>query len=169
MDDGVRIAVDVFLPADWSATASKADGGTAQALELPSVVHLTRYNRNFRLNKPFPQFRLWGQPPSKLANLQSGQTARELVRGGMAFVTADVRGTGASFGTRTVDTRPREIKDCRAILEWVRRQKWCNGKVGAVGAGNDGIAAANPGGARRRRRPRHPLRARRTCWEKEKN
>ena len=48
-------------------------------------------------------------------------------------VSVDVRGTGASFGTHIVDMHPRDIKDSRQILEWVREQTWyINHKIVAL-------------------------------------
>ena len=138
MDDGTRIAVDTFLPTDYDAT------DTSPTL-LPAVIHQTRYNRNFAINKPFLNFRLTSSHAlgAKQLDLRTSSIAQELVAANIAFVSIDVRGTGASFGTRTVDLHPRQIRDSRQILDWVMEQKWSNGKVGALGIGADGAAAAH--------------------------
>ena len=68
MADGVRLAVDVFLPRDLPA-------GT----RLPTILTATRYWRAVE-----------GQPP--------GNPERFWLSRGYALVNADVRGTGASFG-----------------------------------------------------------------------
>ncbi|MFJ7908960.1 CocE/NonD family hydrolase [Kitasatospora sp. NPDC096204] len=75
MPDGVRLAVDVHLPE-----------GTRAGARLPTVLVTNRYWR---------------------ARVRAGQTdgvsgeARQWTARGYAFVSADLRGTGASFGTLT--------------------------------------------------------------------
>eukprot|EP00039_Didymoeca_costata_P027851 m.19352 g.19352 ORF g.19352 m.19352 type:complete len:827 (+) comp6547_c0_seq2:133-2613(+) len=146
MDDGIRIAVDVWLPWGWAPSAEEDKQNRTM---MPAVLHMTRFNRNFEINKPFDRFRLRQLPPSSRHDLWTGELARELVDGGIGFVSFDVRGTGASFGERLTDLHPREIKDYKLILDWIKSREWCNGKVGAFGSsygGNGALQLAARGG-----------------------
>ena len=112
MRDGVKLAVDVWLPKD-------APPGTV----LPTILEQTRYYRSATV-KVDPTGRC--HPPS----------AAELamfVKHGYAFVIVDVRGTGASFGTRDIEYSDDEVKDGSQIVDWIVRQAWSNGKVGSMG------------------------------------
>lgn len=60
---------------------------------------------------------------------------------GYAVVVVDVRGTGASFGTRDAFRSPAERDDYGQIVEWIVRQPWSNGRVGATGVSYVGAAA----------------------------
>ncbi|MEO8451091.1 MAG: CocE/NonD family hydrolase [Gemmatimonadota bacterium] len=102
MSDGVRLAVDVFLPKDRGAE------------RLPTVFISTRYWRAREGQQPSAEGQFW------------------LARG-YAFVYADVRGTGASFGQWFYPWSPQEVKDIGALVRWVARQPWSNGRVGAIG------------------------------------
>jgi len=79
------------------------------------------------------------------AKSETPRPALELLRHGYVVVSADVRGTGASFGTG-VGT---EAQDAHDIIEWIADQPWCNGNVGMVGRSYLGTvqlmaAAAHP-------------------------
>jgi hypothetical protein len=52
---------------------------------------------------------------------------------GYAILYADARGTGASYGTRTQPFSVDEINDFGEVVDWVAKQPWSNGKVGALG------------------------------------
>ncbi len=72
---------------------------------------------------------------------------RKLVRYGYVFVVADVRGAGASFGTRIDPHPPREGLDAYDITEWLAAQPWCNGRVGMYGISYSGTAQLMAAGA----------------------
>ncbi len=59
---------------------------------------------------------------------------------GYAFVLADVRGTGASFGSWGWRS-PDEVADLGEIVDWIVAQPWSNGRVGGTGVSYDGNAA----------------------------
>jgi X-Pro dipeptidyl-peptidase (S15 family) len=59
---------------------------------------------------------------------------------GYALVAVDVRGTGASFGTRDSFRSARERDDYARIAEWVVAQPWSNGRIGATGISYVGAA-----------------------------
>jgi putative CocE/NonD family hydrolase len=117
--DGVRLAVDVWLPVERIARGERV--GTA--------FRATRYHRA-------------EQRPSRGPEADSNRTAGELwTSGGFALVVADARGTGASFGSRTTELGPREIADYGELIDWVAAHPWSNGRVGAYGTSYEGQAA----------------------------
>lgn len=118
MADGVRLAADVFLPKRPVATD-----------KLPTILLQTRYYRS-AVSKADPNSCAVGHP-----------VARYFASRGYAVVFLDVRGTGASFGTRTGELSPDEQRDGGAVLDWIVRQPWSSGKVGAWGQSYLGNAA----------------------------
>ncbi|WP_456269056.1 CocE/NonD family hydrolase [Kushneria sp. AK178] len=52
---------------------------------------------------------------------------------GYAGVRVDIRGTGESDGVLEDEYCQSELDDGVAIIEWLARQRWCNGSVGMVG------------------------------------
>ena len=61
---------------------------------------------------------------------------------GYALVAVDVRGTGASFGTRDSLRSLRERDDYARIADWVVAQPWSDGRLGATGI-SYGVAASD--------------------------
>src|SRR5262245_60682780 len=98
MRDGVRLAVDVVLPADLAPGA-----------KLPAIVTMTPYWR--------------GRNGAAATN-----TARFFAPHGYAFVRADVRGTGASFGVWRAPQSPEEVADGADLVAWIAAQPWSNGR-----------------------------------------
>eukprot|EP00760_Papus_ankaliazontas_P017650 PhM_4_TR17361/c0_g1_i1/m.35267/K06978/K06978; uncharacterized protein len=130
MRDGVKIAVDVYLPPGTVETGRR----------VPTILHITRYNRSWSVRKSFlnPIYRKYGET----LNYGSQRFAEIFVPSGYAWVTCDTRGTGASGGDRSVPTiSPDEVADVPEILDWVVAQSWCNGNIGAMGIGYDGMTA----------------------------
>ncbi|MEI2416614.1 CocE/NonD family hydrolase [Orrella sp. JC864] len=122
MRDGCRIAVDVYLP-DGGAGASPAS--------FPTVAIFTPYNRRFRV-----------QPPGSAEPSPNAAKYRDMfVPRGYAVVVADVRGTGASFGTRDALRSPAEAADYAQIADWIVQQPWSNGVIGSTGISYLGAAA----------------------------
>lgn len=60
---------------------------------------------------------------------------------GYAWVSMDVRGSGASSGTRPCPWSPDELDDGAQVLDWITAQAWSNGVVGALGNSYSGTAA----------------------------
>ncbi len=119
VSDGVRLAVDVWLPVERIARGELV--GTA--------FRATRYHRA-------------EQPPGPEPAADSNHAAGQLwTRAGFALVVADARGTGASFGSRTMELSPREIGDYGELIDWVAAQPWSSGRVGVYGTSYDGQAA----------------------------
>ena len=117
--DGVRLAVDIWLPAERTAA-----GGA-----VGTVMRVTRYHRAKAPQRPGPE-------------ADTNAAAGDLFnRAGFALVVVDARGTGASFGTRTGELSEREIKDYGELIDWVAAQPWSNGRVGVYGTSYEGQAA----------------------------
>ena len=133
MSDGVKLAVDVYLPA-----------GVAPGTPLPTFLHLTRYHRAEQRSWLTKYLHFFSHPPNRQAYfpMRSIHYLNQFVADGYAFVSVDVRGTGASFGWRPVDLMQREELDYGEVSEWVIQQPWCNGRVGTGGISYDGIAGA---------------------------
>ena len=124
MRDGIKLAVDVYLPASWQ---------TGQ--RLPTMFHQTRYWRAMAYRWPLSAF------TETLPRGLTGQYATRFMANGYAWVSIDVRGSGASFGSRRYSHSPEEIKDGAEIVEWILRQPWSNGKIGALGISYSGASA----------------------------
>lgn len=118
MRDGCRIAIDVWRP----------EGATGP---VPAILILTPYYRRFAVAP--------GSDADAIPN--AGKFVRYLVPRGYAVVVVDVRGTGASFGTRDAFRSPKEREDSREITDWVVAQPWSDGQVGATGISYPGAAS----------------------------
>jgi putative CocE/NonD family hydrolase len=127
MTDGVRLAADIYLP-------DPAEPGN----RLPSVIIMTPYYRALQLagDGPFP-------PEIEKLQYDAGMWGPGLARHGIAVVVVEVRGGGASFGTRSVGRRPDGGRDDVDVVDWVVAQPWSNGRVGATGISAPGLAALN--------------------------
>ena len=87
--------------------------------KLPTIMHMTRYWRSNQGDKPglfFPGH-------------------------GYAEVFVDARGTGASFGVWRAPFSQDEVKDYGEVVNWIIKQSWSNGKVGATGNSYEGNTA----------------------------
>jgi putative CocE/NonD family hydrolase len=125
MRDGVRLAVDVVLPADLPA-------GT----KIPTILSQTRYWRAMEMRAPFK----WFLKPEVLDPHFAG-FAPFFTSHGYALVNVDVRGTGASFGAWPYPWEEDSIEDAREIVDWIVAQPWSDGQVGAWGISYLGTTA----------------------------
>jgi hypothetical protein len=125
MSDGVKLAVDVYLP----RKGPKRD-------KFPVVVEYTPYSRAF-INPGFAALDGTGR-----TNLMGGDGAvipnpfclsRTLIEHGYAIVIADIRGSGASFGSR-LDLMPRIGDDGAELIAWIAQQPWSDGAIAMKGA-----------------------------------
>ena len=122
MRDGVDIAVDVHLPQELPA------GET-----LPALLINTPYYRRFKITP--------AEGDSVEASPNTGYLRDYFVPHGYAVVVADVRGTGASFGTRDGFRSPREREDYRELADWAVAQTWSDGTIGSTGISYVGASA----------------------------
>ena len=60
---------------------------------------------------------------------------------GLAVVSFDIRGSGASMGVNKGPWMEEETEDSLEVLEWVCAQEWSNGKVGLWGISYEGTRA----------------------------
>lgn len=119
MRDGTRIALDLYLPADRGAQD-----------RIPALIYQTRYWRGVEFRWPLSLF------------LERPNTEADFfVRHGYAYVSVDVRGSGASFGMRPFPWSPDEVRDGGELIDWIVAQPWSNGRVVAAGASYDGTTA----------------------------
>jgi putative CocE/NonD family hydrolase len=121
MPDGVRLAIDVYLP------VSTVDH---QEKHFPTILILTPYYRRFKVSAP------GAEPSPNIAIYRDFFVPR-----GYALVVVDVRGSGASFGARDCFRSPREREDYREIANWVVAQPWSSGLIGSTGISYLGAAA----------------------------
>ena len=124
MRDGCKLAVDVYLP----GVDSRPSGNDED--KFPTVVILTPYYRRFKSTGP-------GADPCPNAAIYRDM----FVPRGYALVVVDVRGCGASFGTRDSFRSPRERDDHREVAGWIAAQPWSNGSIGSTGISYLGAAA----------------------------
>jgi uncharacterized protein len=117
MADGVRIAVDVWLP-------SKRVSGQ----RLGTAMRSTRYWRG--------SDQRGASTPDPVA-----AQAKLFNDAGLVLVVVDARGSGASFGSRPGEFFDREIRDYGEVADWIARQSWSNGRVGTFGVSYDGDTA----------------------------
>ncbi len=125
MRDGIQIAVDVYRPK-----------GLDEGIKLPAILFQTRYWRSIGFYWPISMFY------DRLDFNGAGKGYIEaLVKNGYAFVSVDVRGSGASTGTWTQPFSDAEIRDGAEIINWIIEQSWSNGIIGTFGRSYSGSAA----------------------------
>ncbi len=122
MHDGYRLAADVWLP---------QAGGAVVAGAVPTVAIFTPYDCRFRLRE--------GGSGDAMPN--AGKFVRLLAPRGYAVTVVDVRGTGASFGTRDSFRSPREREESREVADWIVAQPWSDERIGATGISYAGAAS----------------------------
>ncbi len=127
MPDGTRIAADIYLPT-----------GGPPASSFPVIFQFTAYNRSVLI----PRFGPAKQVAARVLGFGKGpvfdmteieKNAGFLLTYGYALVVADLRGTGASFGSQ-LPLMPKMGEDGKHMVDWIADQPWCDGKVGMMGA-----------------------------------
>lgn len=139
--DGTRLAVDIYRPA--------VDGKPVDA-RMPVVFNVSRYWRaTARRNGTVETYvgvmdagQAVSDIGSALARSSRGDTQGVglLLAHGYAFVRAEARGTGASFGVRNGDMSGVEALDGRDVIDWISRQSWSDGSVGMIGGSYEGMS-----------------------------
>jgi len=144
MRDGVRLAVDVYMPADGPVRD-----------KFPTILIMTPYHRASVTDKGEILTPLNSEPEERPEGLPL------LLSYGYVIVVADVRGTGASFGFRSTVFSPEEQADGNDLLNWIAAQPWSDGNVGMLGASYRAITqllyAGNGNPALKCIVPRHAL------------
>lgn len=123
MRDGCRIALDIFVP--------QPRFGVKPVEKFPTIVVFTPYYRRFKLAA--------GSTQENSPNTYRYRD--QFVPYGYTVVVVDVRGTGASFGSRDSFRSPAERADSVEVVDWITRQPWSNGRIGATGVSYLGAAS----------------------------
>jgi hypothetical protein len=118
MPDGVKIAVEVYLPEELE-----------QGAKLPTIMRATRY---WRRTDVLSFLRSFVEPPD---------VVERFVMSGYAVVDVDVRGTGASFGSRKHPFSSEEISDLGYVMDWIIERPWSDGNIGTMGISYAGTTA----------------------------
>lgn len=104
LPDGVRLAADLFMPAEREADAKH-----------PVLFELIPYRKDEGRHKRFKMYSYF-------------------VRHGYIVVRADVRGTGTSEGKLPeYEYSDQELDDGEFVIDWLSKQPWSNGNVGMFG------------------------------------
>ncbi len=119
MQDGVDIALTYYIPEKLYKNET-----------FPVIFHQTRYYRNLLFRFPFNLF----------LKTEIEKLVSKFISTGYAFVSIDVRGSGESLGNRKSEWSEEERRDALEVLEWIVKQKWCDGKIGLFGYSYDGTA-----------------------------
>lgn len=114
-EDGVQLAVQIYLPADGPSNG-------------PYPVIFTY----------LPYHRAHIDPATGEMITNFDQDAVDFFTSyGYAMVLAGMRGSGASFGSR-LDMSPPLAEDGKLIIDWISTQSWCDGKIGMIGGSYHG-------------------------------
>ncbi|WP_129793821.1 CocE/NonD family hydrolase [Sphingosinicella sp. CPCC 101087] len=112
--DGTRLAMNIYRP---------AERGRAVETPLPVIFAFTPYRARYREEN--------GE------TVEAGLSERLGLKGmtdhGYVVAVADIRGKGASFGTRRGFQDRTEAQDGHDLVEWLAAQPWSDGNVGMVG------------------------------------
>lgn len=120
MQDGVKIAVDVLLPKTYLG-----EGDTINA--FPVVFEYTPYHRSNLL--------------PETGEVLVPREREFFLSHGYAYVSADMRGTGASFGFQSVTTEKNAaVTDGGELVNWISEQPWSDGNVGMRGGSFEGMS-----------------------------
>jgi len=137
MSDGTKLAVDVYLPDDGPET----DG-------FPVLFQYTPYGRAYvipdwadvsLIEKVGLRYytgtwdRMWDRTNSTDTVYGSSPDEIEMfLSHGYAYVCADMRGCGASYGSK-IDFCPEFASDGKELVDWIAGQDWSDGNVGMFG------------------------------------
>jgi predicted acyl esterase len=134
MPDGTKLAADIYLPTKGPKQES-----------FPVIFQYTPYGRAFIMpdlkwyKKPFVKSATgtWGPVLDRANSYPTvyGSTKEQInlfLSHGYAYVCADMRGTGASYGSK-IDFMPQFAEDGRDLINWIAVQPWSDGNVGMFG------------------------------------
>jgi len=113
MFDGTKLGVDIYLPVKGESPGS-----------FPVLFNYHPYRRATIDPKT-------GQISGTLQGME--KFIKFFTSYGYAIVIAEMRGSGASFGSR-LDMSPPLARDGKQLIDWIEMQPWCDGNVGMYGA-----------------------------------
>jgi uncharacterized protein len=122
MRDGVKLAVDIYRPAQNGKAADKP---------YPVVWEGTTARGTVGAN---------GKMQLSATRTQNGESILDLTRFGYVVAEVDRRGLGASYGVMMGYHNRAETQDAYEITEWLARQPWSDGNIGMFGCSNTGEA-----------------------------
>ncbi len=117
MRDGTKLAIDIIRPAKEGKVAEDP---------LPLIWTHNRYRRAFKVK-------------DKVRSMADSSLNQPLLKHGYIIASADVRGSGASFGSWQGIFTKEETQDAYEITEWLASQPWCSGNIGMFGGSYLGI------------------------------
>ena len=112
--DGTRLALNIYRPATEDGVIEEP---------LPVIFAFTPYRARY-LDDDGEVVEL---------ALRDGLALRSLIRAGYVVAIADVRGKGASFGSRRGFLDQTEAQDGRDLLAWLAEQTYTTGDAGMIG------------------------------------
>lgn len=118
VSDGTKLATDIYFPTLEGVMADNP---------LPLIWSLKRYHRI-----------LYNEKEEIIIPVEF-PILRRLLEHGYILAIVDVRGAGASFGTRRGEISPEEAQDGYDVTEWLAKQSWCDGNIGMYGISYSGI------------------------------
>lgn len=127
--DETQLAIDLFFPTKGGTLFYDLQDENGEPVKLPAV---------------------WAHVPYHRANLLPDGSAltwimfvspwlAELLSHGYVVGVVDIRGAGASYGTRVGIFSQPEAHDAYSITEWLAVQPWCTGNIGMFGLSYMGI------------------------------
>ncbi|MFX1558929.1 MAG: CocE/NonD family hydrolase, partial [Promethearchaeota archaeon] len=122
MRDGVKLALTICLPK-----------GLLQGDKIPTLLYQTRYQRTHHLRIPFRW--IWNESVDHYPKTEL------FTSNGYACIYVDVRGCGASYGSRLGPFSEEEVKDGNDIVDWIINQSWSDGNVVSNGISYTGFTA----------------------------
>jgi hypothetical protein len=117
--DGTKLAVDIFRP---------SQGGKPVQEPLPLIWTHHRYHRA-----------RFTEDGKIITIVDMHRWLQTMLEHGYIVASVDVRGGGASYGTRLGPFTPAEAQDGYDITEWFAAQPWCDGNIGMYGGSYSGI------------------------------
>ncbi len=123
MKDGIKIAATICMPK-----------GLSPGDKIPTLLYQTRYQRTHHFRIPFRW--IWRETV-----LDHYPKTELFTANGYACIYVDVRGCGASYGSRTGPFSEEEVKDGNDIVDWIISQSWSDGNVVSCGISYTGFTA----------------------------
>ncbi|MEM1303009.1 MAG: CocE/NonD family hydrolase, partial [Pseudomonadota bacterium] len=111
MPDGVRLAARVWMPAQIPAEG------------VPGIFEYIPYRK------------------ADLVRARDERNHPWLAQNGYVSLRVDMRGSGDSEGHMADMYTDDELSDARHVIDWIARQRWCNGRVGMFGTSWGGTAS----------------------------
>lgn len=126
--DGTKLAATIFMPAAQQGIGDRPRGGDSPPTRVPVILWYLPGHRE-AIDPRTGALRPYGSP----------EQIKFFTSHGYAWVLVEMRGSGASFGTRQ-DRSPQIGADGKDVIEWLASQPWSNGSVGMVGASYQGFS-----------------------------